>query len=894
MPAAKGFCSILDCCILEKILTISYGFLAQIKFVVNALLCAIHGPLIIFSPKFSLGLVMDTNSKEIKLILSLIGIIWNLGTCNAKFTPADNYLVNCGSTIDATIGQRLFAADNSQSIVLTSPQSIAARTTLNSVLGFDNAELYQTARIFTAPSSYSFNMKSNGRHFVRLHFFPFVYQSYDLANSKFKVSTEDVVLLDNFTLPSVSSPVVMEYSLNITRDMLILTFVPEGNSTSFVNAIEVVSVPDNLITDSAQRLGVGQYLGLAAQPFQTSYRINVGGPKVTAENDTLARTWFTDQSFFSTPTVAKEVTYPGKLNYQNGSASQDAAPDSVYNTARQLVVQRNSSSNMTWQFKVDSNSSYLIRFHFCDIVSKSAFLLYFDVYVDSWSAAKDLDLSTRGFGILAMPFYMDIVLPSSDPSGNLTVSIGPSSLPNTTPDGILNGLEIMKMNISSGSVYVVKPPSAAKKQLPIILGAVLGGIGAVIIVLVLCLFVRRKKKMKKPQTPLTSRPSSSWTPLSLNALSFLSTGTRTTSRTTYTSGTNSDTSYRIPFVVLQEATNHFDEQMVIGVGGFGKVYKAVLQDSTKVAVKRGNQKSHQGIREFRTEIELLSGLRHRHLVSLIGYCDEHNEMILVYEYMEKGTLKSHLYGGDHPPLSWKKRLEICIGAARGLHYLHTGFAKSIIHRDVKSANILLDENLMAKVSDFGLSKTGPEFDQTHVSTAVKGSFGYLDPEYYRRQKLTDKSDVYSFGVVLLEVICARPVIDPTLPRDMINLAEWAVKWQKRGELDQIVDKRIVGTIRPESLRKYGETVEKCLAEYGVERPTMGDVLWNLEFVLQLQEAGPDMSNIDSMNQISDLPSNAKRISSLEISTADESRTAMDYSEMSTSNAFSQLINTEGR
>lgn len=840
---------------------------------------------------------MGSSTIELKLVQLLLGVICIVGICNAEFTPADNYLINCGSTVDATVDQRVFAADNSGSTILTSPQapSTAANTSPNSVSGLDNAVLYQTARIFTAPSSYSFKMKSSGRHFVRLHFFPFRYQSYDLATANFKVSTQDVVLLNNFTPPSNSSPVFREYSLNITRDMLILTFVPLGNATSFINAIEVISVPDDLITDSAQTVNpVGQHLGLATQPLQTSYRINVGGPKVNPVNDTLWRTWLTDQSFFLNSTATRTVTYQGKLNYQKGAATDEDAPDSVYNTARQLVVQNNASSasNMTWQFNVDGRSSYLIRFHFCDIVSKSPYALYFDVYVDSWSAAKDLDLSEKGFGILAAPYYMDIVLPSSDPSGKLSISIGPSSLKNSALDGILNGLEIMKMNTSTGSVAVVKPPSAANRQLAIILGSVLGGVGAIIIAAVLCVVLRRKKK--KPQPPSTSQPSSSWTPLSLNGLSFLSTGTRATSRTTLTSGTASDPSYRVPFVVLQEATNHFDEQMVIGVGGFGRVYKAVLQDNTKVAVKRGNPKSHQGIREFRTEIELLSGLRHRHLVSLIGYCDERNEMILVYEYMEKGTLKSHLYASDLPPLSWKKRLEICIGAARGLHYLHTGFAKSIIHRDVKSANILLDENFMAKVSDFGLSKTGPEFDQTHVSTAVKGSFGYLDPEYYRRQKLTDKSDVYSFGVVLLEVICARPVIDPTLPREMINLAEWAIKWQKRGELDQIIDQRIAGTIRPEALRKYGETVEKCLAEYGVERPTMGDVLWNLEFVLQLQEAGPDISNIDSMNQISELPSNAKRISSLEIRTEDESRVPIDYSQMSTSNAFSQLINAEGR
>ncbi|KAB1211551.1 Receptor-like protein kinase FERONIA [Morella rubra] len=259
---------------------------------------------------------------------------------------------------------------------------------------------------------------------------------------------------------------------------------------------------------------------------------------------------------------------------------------------------------------------------------------------------------------------------------------------------------------------------------------------------------------------------------------------------------------RFTLAEIRAATKNFNRNLVIGRGGCGLVYKGYIDAGlTPVAIKIFAPTSDQGNREFQTEIALLAKLRHPHLVSLIGYCDDEQVMIIVYDFMPHKTLRHHLYDTDSPPLSWKQRLEICIGTARGLLYLHEGAEHMVIHRDVKTSNILLDRDWVAKVSDFGLSRLGPtNLSRSHVTTNVRGTFGYMDPEYMLTNQLSVKSDVYGFGVVLFEVLCARPAVDTGLDDEQQCLAQWARQCYEDGSLEQIIDSRLIGLIAPDSLQ----------------------------------------------------------------------------------------------
>ncbi|KAF5185913.1 Receptor-like protein kinase [Thalictrum thalictroides] len=775
------------------------------------------------------------------------------------YKPVDNYLLDCGSSGSTLVDGRKFVPDQESAEVLEADKGTKVSTSPSPNI---TSPIYLSARVFKERTTFKFKIKEHGWHWVRLHFFPIKDAQNDLTTSTFNVETDEVTLLHSSTFTDTT---MKEYLLNVTSDSLDITFIPKPSSSAFVNAIEVVSVPPALISNDGFSLEQqAQFSGLSNQAYETVYRLNVGGPIVTPQNDTLGRNWISDSQYLKDKRLAKIITSPGSIHYpKDESVTPLTAPNWVYSSAVEMadVADKKQKFNVTWNFDVDESHSYLVRMHFCDIVSKSLNSLIFNVYINGKQAIHALDL-TSVVNDLAVPFYKDIVVDASTASSGLSIQIGPTEDGNTK-NAILNGLEIMKMNNSGPSLNGQFGPSQTGEKgsgtktgvavvgFAMMFGAFVG-LGAMV-----------AKWYRRPQDWEKRNSFSSWLlPLHAGHSTFM---TRKTSIGSHKSGFYSSTNglgRYFSFSELQDATKNFDENEVIGVGGFGNVYFGVLDDGTEVAVKRGNPQSEQGITEFQTEIQMLSKLRHRHLVSLIGYCDEDTEMILVYEFMKYGPLRDHLYGKNIvSPLSWKQRLEICIGAARGLHYLHTGAAQGIIHRDVKTTNILLDENFVAKMADFGLSKDAPGMEQTHVSTAVKGSFGYLDPEYFRRQQLTDKSDVYSFGVVLFEVLCARAALDPALPREQVNLAEWAMQWKRKGLLQKIVDPHLVGQINPESMTKFAESAEKCLAEYGVDRPSMGDVLWNLEYALQLHEASSQAKQGEDDNGVVVTPTAAPASSS---------------------------------
>ncbi|KAL4652816.1 hypothetical protein ACB092_01G258900 [Castanea dentata] len=775
------------------------------------------------------------------------------GDSPPPYTPVDNIILNCGSSGNSTANDgRIWIGDvNSKFFPPESSQNQASlKATVVKQSSSATRIPYTTARLSDSAFTYIFPV-TPGQKFVRLYFYPASYGNFDRSKAIFSVKTGSFTLLSNFsasvTADADGDPgdtILREFCVNIEEaERLNLTFTPsDSNSFAFINGIEILSMPSNLYYTPPDNEGTA---------LEALYRINVGGRSISPNEDTgMFRNWVTDKEYLIDD-LNRSVTPLNTTIQLNFSVIPPyAAPEDVYRTARTMGTDKafNKRHNLTWGFEVDSDFLYLVRLHFCEFQPElnDWHDRVFSIFLASQTAEERADVMVWSRRRKGVPVYRDYFVSITGKEGGkkINLSIALHAYPDDSftsfNDIILNDIEVFKVSNYNGNLagpnpdpLPLTPPTTVpqrqstklkKNNTATIIAVVGGGVSGFTILLILVVLIFRLAERVK-NSDNSTKASGSILPCSLSRYFSLA--------------------------EIIAATNNFDKVLIIGAGGFGDVYKGYINGSaaTPVAIKRLKSGSQQGAQEFKTEIAMLSQLRHRHLVSLIGYCEDGNEMILVYDYMAHGTLRDHLYNTKYQPLSWKQRLQICIGAAHGLNYLHTGATYTIIHRDMKSTNILLDEQWLAKVSDFGLSKFGPIMIKSHVSTVVKGTFGYLDPEYYRYQRLTEKSDVYSYGVVLCEVLCGKPPIIRTDEDEPMGLVAWVLQWYRNGKLDQIVDPSLKGEIEPECLKKFGEIVENCLLDNGTKRPSMNDVVGGLELVLELQESAKKDVKLDLAEEI---------------------------------------------
>ncbi|KAJ8767896.1 hypothetical protein K2173_020836 [Erythroxylum novogranatense] len=381
----------------------------------------------------------------------------------------------------------------------------------------------------------------------------------------------------------------------------------------------------------------------------------------------------------------------------------------------------------------------------------------------------------------------------------------------------------------SGDIYVHfagENGGSSKSSTGIIIGAGVGGTVLLSLLILAGLYAyRQKKRAEKANDEIN--PFANWDKNNISGGVPQLKGAR-----------------RFSFEELKNYTNNFSESSDIGSGGYGKVYRGTLPSGQLIAIKRAQQGSMQGGLEFKTEIELLSRVHHKNLVGLLGFCFERGEQMLVYEFVPNGTIRDSLSGQTGIRLDWIRRLKVALGAARGLAYLHELASPPIIHRDIKTTNILLDERLNAKVGDFGLSKLLGDTEKGHVTTQVKGTMGYLDPEYYMTQQLTEKSDVYSFGVVMLELITGRRPIE----RGKYIVRELKMTMDRTKDLynlQEILDPGIGLDTSLKGLTKFVDLALKCVKDSGDERPTMGEVVKEIENILELAGLNPNAESASS-------------------------------------------------
>ncbi|XP_052178550.1 probable LRR receptor-like serine/threonine-protein kinase At1g07650 isoform X2 [Diospyros lotus] len=471
-----------------------------------------------------------------------------------------------------------------------------------------------------------------------------------------------------------------------------------------------------------------------------------------------------------------------------------SAPDSdLYTTARVSPL------SLTYYGLCLMNGNYTVKLHFAEIIYtndqsfNSLGKRIFDVYIQGKLVLKDFDIEKKAGGPgkpIVQTFTAEVT------SHTLKIQFywagkGTTGIPVRGVYGPLISAISVDPNFN--------PPSAEGKRIhvPVLVGALTGAV--ILILLVLCILQRKGYLGGKTSVDKELRGLD------------LQTGLFTLKQ-------------------IKSATKNFDAANKIGEGGFGSVYKGLLSDGTVIAVKQLSSKSKQGNREFVNEVGMISASQHPNLVKLYGCCVEGNQLLLIYEYMENNCLSRALFGKGATSklkLDWPTRKKICLGIARGLVYLHEESRLKIVHRDIKTSNVLLDKDFNAKISDFGLAKLY-EDENTHISTRIAGTIGYMAPEYAMRGYLTDKADVYSFGVVTLEIVSGKSNTNYRPKEEFVYLLDWAYVLQERGSLLELVDPDLGSEYSSEEAMLMLNVALLCTNASPTLRPTMSQVVSMLE------------------------------------------------------------------
>ncbi|KAI5411529.1 hypothetical protein KIW84_056557 [Lathyrus oleraceus] len=457
-----------------------------------------------------------------------------------------------------------------------------------------------------------------------------------------------------------------------------------------------------------------------------------------------------------------------------------------------------------------ANGNYTVNLHFAEIMFTdgqtygSLGRRVFDIYLQGKSVQKDFNIAkeARGVGKKIIKQFNDVVVTSNTLEIRLYwAGKGTQYLPNKSVYGPL---------ISAISVKSDSPPRSISA------GAVVGIVVAATIIIILVFGILWWKGCFGKKNSLAKAELKS---LDLQTSLFT-------------------------LRQIKSATNNFDISNKIGEGGFGPVYKGSLPNGTMIAVKQLSSKSKQGNREFLNEIGMISALQHPYLVKLHGCCVEGDQLLLIYEYLENNSLARALFGPEEHQikLDWSTRKKICVGIARGLAYLHEESRLKVVHRDIKATNVLLDKDLKPKISDFGLAKLDEE-DNTHISTRIAGTYGYMAPEYALHGYLTDKADVYSFGVVALEIVSGRSNTLYRSKEEAFYLLDWAHLMKEKGDLMELVDRRLGSNLNKKEAMVVINVALLCTNVTSNLRPSMSSVVSMLKGRSAVPEFVADSSEV---------------------------------------------------